>query len=230
MQTHTIEMLSTFVGLCDFMPLFSNVILFRGQPISKKLLPSIARSDPSKDPTKREREAIRQMRLLGASLLTDSSLSDLDVMVLAQHFGHHTRLLDWTTNPLAALWFACASSEPGDAYVYGLEANSLLATYIYEVDPFEIRESVAFQPRNANPRVNAQHGWFTLHPYSDASHVFVPLEEEPTLSTSFTGFKIPEKNRNPLLQSLDLVGVNERTLLPDLVGLSRYLNWKIHET
>ncbi len=46
---------------------------------------------------------------------------DWDCLVYAQHYGMATRLLDWTTNPLIALWFAAIDQDVDkNGYIYML--------------------------------------------------------------------------------------------------------------
>ncbi|WP_426993561.1 FRG domain-containing protein [Methylomonas sp. CM2] len=229
MRQITIKSFTDFIGHTEIFDLVVNLVVFRGQAVEGNLLPSIARNDPTKNPLDRERMMIRQLKLLGAALLPAAEQSALDLLVLAQHFGLETRLLDWTTNPLVALWFACADRAKGDVFVYALEADNHLEEDPYSSEAANLRETKVFQPRFNNPRITAQQGWFTLHRYSSKSSYFVPLERMPKTKESLHEFRIPSQKRKEILGSLDRHGISARTLFPDLEGLCRYLNWKHSE-
>lgn len=218
-----VQSLTDFFNDIEFFDLLFETVIFRGQAsVQGNLLPSIARKDPKINTTKEEILSLQQLRLQGASLVKDTA-TDMDLLITAQHFGLQTRLLDWTTNPLVALWFACNSTEENDAYVYALEADNF--TTVVE-NPFLPGKAKVIQPPMNNPRIIAQHGWFTLHNYSKKVGAFVPLEKNIETKEKIHEYKIDGQKKSSILASLDRVGISAKTIYPDLEGLCKYVNWK----
>lgn len=155
---------------------------------------------------------------------------------MAQHYGLPTRLLDWTTNPLAALFFAtegkaescqnadcpyCSTGKEHPARVSALIGrdtcsvaslathNSRPPCYSGEHDPVLIR------PPEIDGRISAQGSVFSIRKN--------PLD--PILPDA--KFEIPAAARGQILKELDELGVNHRTLFPDMQGLAKYLKWNV---
>jgi hypothetical protein len=120
-------------------------------------------------PEDRERRVFEAFRRRAHLELQVRPESDLEWLALAQHHGVPTRLLDWTTNPLMAAWFATDKSDPPDdriARVHAVRVTSKLAVENVALDPFKMtgRSPVFVVAPHWHPRVRAQRGCFSVHP------------------------------------------------------------------
>ena len=90
--------------------------------------------------------------------------SDWDWLAIAALTGSNA-LLDWTTNPLNAAYFAGEESRQGPAVIHAAKFEapfSSSAEMLFE-EPLKCDSVAIFQPRAVVPRIVRQGGLFTVH-------------------------------------------------------------------
>ena len=173
-------------------------------------------------------------------------INDWEQLVSAQHHGVPTRLLDWTYSPLVAAFFATRPLDHGaerDRAIWRLDWKLLhekfefptLSLLIKDLEPLfgkdghftpwalmrrgALREfACLLEPPSLDQRIVAQAAVFTL--CSDKSRSFDSFLENHGLGGALTKYVIPAGEVGRFRDQLDLVGVDERRLFPDLDGVA----------
>jgi len=230
MEKYKISTFQEFLNYIENIDLAGyDINLFRGQSDNLSLLPSICRAKSKIDTTALEIEMLEDFKRQSSLLIKKKFSTDWEWLVYAQHFGLKTRLLDWTSNPLIALWFACQNQYKimDSSYLYILACdNNLMVDLSKNKSPFENRSTKILKPTLNNERIVAQSGWFTAHSYSKSAGRFVTLETNNKIKSKLTEIEIPTEAKKDFLRKLDMFGINSRTIFPDVNGLSLQLNWK----
>jgi hypothetical protein len=186
-----------------------------------------------------------------SSSLRDGNESDQKVYFLQQHYGMPTRLLDWTTNPLVALYFSCADPKHRavDGKVFMLAAHKLpkrpqpggapfgIATErreefrVWMAHIFDWKklgkgsttdQTFPVIPEHFDRRISLQQGCFTFHVPQDGHWKLT----EGGAITSLTVRGGDTKGR--LITELAAVNIHEFSVYGDLEALARHLS-RIHD-
>jgi hypothetical protein len=201
--------------------------LFRGQTKEKPLIPSIGRDELSNSHLiKSEKDVFLEFKRESIPHLKKQPSTDIQYLAVAQHNGLPTRLLDWTQNPLVALWFAvnkpAINNNSGIVWVYLYEENDVLNDNF--IDPFKITKTYVFFPDFISPLIQAQSGVFILHHKLENS--FIPFETQKNSDLILRKIEISPDLFPILRYQLFSVGIGSSLLFPGLEGISQKIKYK----
>ena len=214
--------------------------VFRGLGDAKfGLIPTIGRN-PAFSPAY-ERAILELFKLRAPEFVATSDKLTLDLLAIAQHHGVPTRLLDWSRNPLVAMYFAVNGlPAPVDAKIANgagravgklvrvtpaiehvdakIVAVRLLRSMKVSLDsdPFALSDVRFFWPRSVTTRITDQGGLFSIHP--DPKAVWIPRKCDE--------FIIPGDMRKFFAKRLFYIGIHAQRIMGGLDGLGVSLAWQ----
>ncbi len=153
---------------------------------------------------------------------TYSNMTPLECMAHLQHNRVATGLIDFTYNPLVALWFACetdgATAGKGKVFAVNVQPDTIteiktkgalkqkLKTFFAEDGQWYLWQPSIGNPALATQRLTAQQSVFLF----GAPEIEDGMIERPII--------VSKDRKDTLLRELARMGISEETLFPDLAG------------
>lgn len=200
---------------------------YRGQSQDWPLIPSLGRVKHGhfEELTILERDIIREFKRVSIPHLKQVPSSFEEWILHAQHYGLPTRLLDWTSNPLKALYFAVEDiRNTNDGVVYSSDAHNIDWNNL--IPDLNVTSPYFFRPQHLNERITAQESMFLLFPIEDEQIEIKPLFSEHYDVGEYgriEKFVIPSAFKKEIRFTLDTLGVNRLSIYPGLEGAIDYV-------
>jgi hypothetical protein len=146
-----------------------------------------------------------------------TQLTTWEWLAIAQHHGLPTRLLDWSLNAGAALFFSVEQPVAQDSVVYAyrhaVERNRAPR------EPFEIRDLCVYDPPHVAGRFISQRGCFTVHP--------IDFPTKPRWQGELVRMIVPRECRDDIRAELRTLGIDRASLFPGLEGIAHSIRARL---
>jgi hypothetical protein len=212
-------------------------MMFRGQAKHWPLLPSIARLRRQIAGYSNWRvfqeDLVERFAKYASPLIQPQPRDSEEWLVHAQHHGVPTRLLDWTTNPLKALFWAVEAQrqQRADGTVWAFAPrywrDDVLRPTVLADD-----ELTPYFPKQVNPRTIAQEGCFVAFPLPENKKRIQPMVSGGDYAKSISELvklNVPASAKRGLRIELRVLGITHRSLFPDLDGVAQSINSELRE-